>query len=73
MCETDPKCYAPRGAAICSIALDVFQRRRLGLHAELGLEPSPVLLRLQRAMLSADPAREGERTTLEPFRAAVAC
>jgi len=55
-----------------SQALDVFQRLRLELHAELGLEPSAILQRLQRAVLSADPTLESEQTTLETFRSAAA-
>jgi SARP family transcriptional regulator, regulator of embCAB operon len=55
-----------------SQALDVFQRLRLELDTALGMAPSPVLQRLQRAVLSADPALESERTTLETFRAAMA-
>jgi hypothetical protein len=35
--------------------------------------PRSAVTTLQRALLSADPALEGERTTLETFRAAMAC
>lgn len=41
-----------------ALALDAFRRLRATLTAELGVEPSPLLQRLQQAVLSGDPALE---------------
>ncbi|MGW3292086.1 AfsR/SARP family transcriptional regulator [Streptomyces sp. NPDC001002] len=45
-------------------ALQVFQRLRLTMLDELGLEPSPWLHRLQQAILATDPALDDGSTTV---------
>jgi DNA-binding SARP family transcriptional activator len=53
-------------------ALRVYQETRRALVEELGIEPSPALQQLERAILIQDPALEGQagapdRTTLPPL------
>jgi len=52
-----------------SDALQVYQRAREALADELGLEPSPELQRLQRAVLGADPSLDPPKVQREVVRA----
>jgi DNA-binding SARP family transcriptional activator len=49
-------------------ALEAYHRLRVTLSRELGLDPSPAIQELQRAMLSDDPALERADAAAGPLR-----
>jgi DNA-binding SARP family transcriptional activator len=52
-------------------ALDVYRQTRQLLVSELGVEPSPSLQELERAILQHDPALTAERVTMPPRQRAI--